>query len=100
MARLPKGTKQRSNGTYERRFTFKGTRVSVYGNTLKELDTKEFEKRKELENNAYIKNGNITLNAYFEEWLQERGKHVKPTTLNSYSTAIIRTLPQHSGNAK
>ena len=49
MARLPKGTKQRNNGTYERRFTFKGKRVSVYGNTLKELDTKEFEKRKELE---------------------------------------------------
>ena len=54
MARLPKGTKQRNNGTYERRFTFKGKRVSVYGNTLKELDTKECEKRKELENHAYM----------------------------------------------
>lgn len=54
MARLPKGTKQRSNGTYERRFTFKGKRVSVYGNTLKELDTKEFEKRKELESKGVV----------------------------------------------
>lgn len=85
MARLPKGTKQRSNGTYERRFTFKGKRVSVYGNTLKELDTKEFEKRKELENNAYIKNGNITLNAYFEEWLQERGNHNTNSRRRLYS---------------
>ena len=100
MASLPKGTKQRSNGTYERRFTFKGKRVSVYGNTLKELDTKEFEKRKELENNAYMKNGNITLNAYFKEWLQEREKHVKPTTLNSYSNCYHKNIAPTFGKRK
>ena len=100
MARLPKGTKQRNNGTYERRFTFKGKRVSVYGNTLKELDTKEFEKRKELENNAYMKNGNITLNAYFKEWLQEREKHVKPTTLNSYSNCYHKNIAPTFGKRK
>ena len=99
MARLPKGTRVRNNG-YERRFTVEGVQYSVYGKTLKELDEKEFNKRKELEEGSYSKNRNITLDKYFTEWIQEREKRIKPNTIYGYKNIYKNHIAPKFGKRK
>ena len=69
MARLGAGTRKRTDGTLEKRFTVDGKRYSIYAKTSKELVQKEQEIRKKIEAGIYTDNRNLTLDKYFEEWL-------------------------------
>lgn len=80
MARLAAGVRKRSDGLYEKRFTVEGLRYSVYGNSSKECEKKEREIRQKLESGLYIKNANLTLNQYYEEWKKSREGIVKEQT--------------------
>ncbi len=76
MARLGAGTRKRADGTLEKRFTIDGKRYSVYGKNAKEISQKEQEIRKKIEAGIYTDNRNITLDGYFDEWLNgKRGEH-------------------------
>jgi integrase len=90
MAKLPTGVRKKSNGTYEKRFTINGKRYSVYGKSTKEISDKETELRQKVFDGTYIKNDDITLDAYFEEWQQKKLKHVKENSLRTY-TVIYKT---------
>lgn len=85
MARKMIGVRERKDGTLEKRFTHNGVRYSVYGHTNKELLEKEQAKRKELDSNSYVRNKNITLNQYFEEWKERRKGKVKDSTIEQYN---------------
>lgn len=54
-------------GLYEHRFTVDGKRYSVYGKTIKECQENELKRRKEIEEKAYTRNRNLTLDTYFKE---------------------------------
>ncbi len=69
MARLGAGTRKRADGTLEKRFTIDGRRYSVYGKNAKKISQKEQEVRKKIEAGIYTDNRNITLDGYFDEWL-------------------------------
>lgn len=86
MARLGAGIRVRKDGTFEKRFTIEGKQYSVYGKTTKEILAKELEKRKQIETGAYTKNRNITLDKYFEEWIEGKRGTTKSNSLRLYSS--------------
>lgn len=78
--RLPAGIRQRSDGRFESRFTVDGKRYSVYGDTMKECKEKETEVREKIKNGLYTQNRNLTLDRYFDEWMNARKGTVKGAT--------------------
>lgn len=99
MAKLPSGCRKRENGTYELRFTENGKRYSVYGATPKECKEKQLERIQELQTVGYITNKNITLDKYFQEWIQEKQGTVKGNTINSYKN-VWNSVKDELGNKK
>ena len=86
MARLGAGVRKRADGTLEKRFTIEGKRYSVYGSTFKELTRKEMELRKTIEKGLYVDNRNITMNKYYEEWINQKDSSVRPSTIRNYKS--------------
>lgn len=81
MARLGAGTRKRADGTLEKRFTIDGKRYSVYGKNAKEISQKEQEIRKKIETGIYTDSRNITLDGYFDEWLNGKRGSIKGNAL-------------------
>ena len=69
---------------FKLRFTFDGDRHAVYGRTQKECEEKKTEKVELLKNQMHIENRKITLKQYYDAWLAEQKKEVKPSTVYSY----------------
>lgn len=77
---LAAGYRQRKDGKYESRFTINGKRYSVYADTLKACKEKEAELRERIKNGLYVRNRNITLDQYYEEWKTARNGTIKGNT--------------------
>lgn len=71
-------------GLYEHRFTVDGKRYSVYGKTIKECQENELKRRKEIEEKAYTRNRNLTLDTYFKEWVTHKEQSISASTLGNY----------------
>ena len=82
---LPKGIRQRDNGTFEGRVAVDGKRVSVYGNTVTEVKKKIAENKYKMEHGIYVDQCNISFDEWFNTWLEEYKKNsVKSGTVFSY----------------
>lgn len=87
------GVKRRSNGLLEKRFTFEGHRYSIYGHTQKELEVNEKNKRLELAAGIYQTNKVITLDTYWKEWIERKGKTAKENTIRIYTILYKHISP-------
>lgn len=86
MRKLPAGVRRRKTGLLEKRFSLNGCRYSVYGRTVRELNDREQQKRSILKAEAPFKRNNMTLDQYFESWIEEKRLSVKPSTIRIYTT--------------
>ena len=85
MGRKASNVRVRKDGRLEKRFTAdNGKRYSIYAKTSKELGRKEQALRNEIAQGTYTLNQKVTLDRYFQEWMAEKKKHVKPNTLRHY----------------
>ena len=100
MARLAAGTRQRADGTLEKRFTVEGKRYSVYGRSAKEITKKEQELRQQIQQGLYTDNRNITLDQYFEEWKKAKRGSSKPNTIKTYATMYKNHISPSLGKKK
>ena len=100
MGRLGAGVRKRSDGTLEKRFTLHGKRYSVYGKTSKEIVAKEQEMRKIIAAGIYIDNRKITLDTYFEEWIQGKRITTKSNTLKTYMSYYKNHISPKLGHRK
>ena len=100
MARLGAGTRKRADGTLEKRFTIDGKRYSIYGKNAKEISQKEQDVRKKIEAGIYTDNRNITLDGYFDEWLNGKRGSIKGNTLKWYATYYKGHISPCLGNVK
>jgi integrase len=102
MAKLPSGVRIKKNGSFEKRFTVPGIdkRFSVSAKSLNELATAEQELRLKIKNNTYIKNKDITLDAYFEEWIDKRKKQVKDSSICTYISLFKNYISPSLGDVK
>lgn len=66
---LPTGIRQRKNGVYRGRFKYKGEMYSVEDENLKKVQKKMADLRYEVEHGLKGKGDNVTLNEWFDTWL-------------------------------
>lgn len=100
MARLGAGTRKRTDGMLEKRFTVDGRRYSIYARTSKELAQKEQEIRKKIEAGIYTDNRSLTLDKYFEEWLTGKRNGTKGNTLKTYKSYYYKHVSPKIGSRK
>lgn len=82
---LGSGICQRKDGTYHARFTDRfGKRQSIYAKTYNEIKKKLREKQYEDEKQINIVDTNITLDEWFEEWINTCKKNCRDTTKRTY----------------
>lgn len=91
-AKLPRGYKERADGRLEYRFTYEGKRYSVYGSTYKECEELTARKKEEVDK-GYIKNKDITMSQYFQEWTAGRKGTVRESTNITVSQRWRRIEP-------
>ena len=83
--RLPRGYSYiTEKQLYKFRFTYDGSRYSVYGRSVKECEEKRKQLEQSLENQMHIDNRTITLKKYFDLWITEQAKEVKDSTVYAY----------------
>ena len=82
--KLPKGIRQRGDG-FEGRFMYEGKTYQVHGETVKETQKSMTELKYRLEHGMYVATKKITLNEWFETWMEDYKKNkVKIGTYTSY----------------
>ncbi|MCC8060746.1 MAG: site-specific integrase [Clostridiales bacterium] len=83
--KLPKGIQQRYGG-FEGRFMYRGQRYLVHGRTISETQKAMTELKYRLEHGLFVEKSKITLNDWFDTWLNEYKKNrVKIGTIISYT---------------
>ena len=96
MPRLSAGTRKRKNGTFEKRFTINGKRISIYARTIEELNRKEQDAR----SRAYVPNAALTFDRYFSEWIERRRGYLKPITTGRYISIYNAHIKTRFGEKK
>ncbi len=85
---LPKGITLRKDGRYMGRFMYRGEKFTVYGENPRKVKKELDNLRYEVEHSMYEKPSNITVDAWFWEWISTyKSRTVKPTTLERYQSA-------------
>ena len=79
------------------RFTEKGKRYSVYGKTQKECEAKRTEKLEMLKQHMHLENQKITLSSYYDLWVEEQAKEIKPSTIWNYEKSWKHIKPYLGG---
>ena len=99
MGKLKTGERKRPGGGYEKRFTIDGVRYSVYAERKDDLQAKEDAKRAQIKAGIYHTNETITLNQYFDEWIEGKALSVRPVTFylyrKWYDGHVRKTLGRH-----
>lgn len=99
MGKMRTGERKRPGGGYEKRFTVQGVRYSVYAERKEDLQAKEDEKRAQIKAGIYHTNETITLNQYFDEWIEGKALSVRPVTVyfyqRWYNRNVRKTLGRH-----
>lgn len=82
--KLPKGIRQRSD-TFEGRFTYQGKSYTVHGKTITETQKNMTDLKYKLEHGVYVSKKQITLNDWFETWMEEyKRNRIKRGTYENY----------------
>lgn len=91
---LPKGITPRSDGRYMGRFTHLGQTYTLYGHSPKKLKIELDDLKYEVTHGIYVKEANITLEAWFSIWLETyKAVTVKAGTIQTYKQ-VFATLIQ------
>lgn len=81
------------------RYSYKGTRISVYGKTEKECREKAKAKEELIDRHCYVNNRNITLSEYYREWQENRVLTIKKSSQRANNEMWARIEP-HLGKLK
>ena len=95
---LPDGIVQRKNGSYRGRFQYKGEVYTRDNADLKELIQQMEELRYEVKHGLKGKGDNVTLNAWFDVWLNtHKRKSIKESTQVRYDDFYRRYMEKQIG---
>lgn len=96
--KLPPGIRQRNNGRYEGRIKYEYKSYSVYADTITEVKKLMRELRYKLEHGVFVEKEKITLNEWFNTWLEEYKKNrVKIGTYYTYQKQYDSTVRKTLG---
>lgn len=102
MARKAAGFTVRADGRICKTFTMNGKRYMVYGKTVAECRQNELKKRQEVEAGQYKSGKALTVEEYFDRWIEAKRDTVKETTLRTDRILLKRiseTIIDEAGTA-
>ncbi len=83
--KLPKGITLRKDGRYMGRFMYHGEPYTVYGDDARTVKKQLDDLRYEVEHSIYQKPNKLTVDKWFEEWIEVyKMPTIKPTTIHNY----------------
>ncbi|MDD5939726.1 MAG: tyrosine-type recombinase/integrase [Lachnospiraceae bacterium] len=77
------GVVKRQDGRFYSRFTVNGKRYTVYGHTMKECREAEANRRAEIESGTYKAGSAVSLDDYFNRWIENKAATVKEATVRT-----------------
>lgn len=96
---LPIGITLRKDGRYMWRFKYNGSTYSGYSRKLTDAKKAMRDKRYEVEHGIYSKEQNISVDAWFNEWIDVyKAADCKASTLNLYKNVYNRYIKNQFGN--
>ncbi|MBR5129222.1 MAG: site-specific integrase [Firmicutes bacterium] len=96
--KLPKGVRQKGS-RFEGRVTYQEKTYSVYGDTVKETQTKMTELKYKLEHGVFVEKSKLTLDQWFDTWIEEYKKNqVKIGTYTNYKNYYRCMLKERLGS--
>lgn len=88
---LGKGISQRKDGLYQARFVNRfGKRQTIYAKTYHEITKKLRDSQYEDEKQLNVANSNMTLDEWYDIWLETCKKHCRDTTKRTYAIQYNR----------
>ena len=85
--KLPKGIRQRNDGRYEARFTYKGESYTLYNKELRAIKKELQNLRYEVEHGLYSKESKISVDSWYNTWMNEYKKnYIKQGTVDAYES--------------
>lgn len=97
---LKEGEYERSNNTYEFKWTDKnGKRHSIYAKTLDELREKELDILRDTLNGIKANGKNLTVNDFYKKW-ENLKRGLKDNTFQNYKYMYNQFAREHLGNIK
>lgn len=97
---LKEGEYERSNNTYEFKWTDKnGKRHSIYAKTLDELREKELDILRDTLNGIKANCNNLTVNDFYKKW-ENLKRGLKDNTFQNYKYMYNQFAREHLGNIK
>lgn len=98
---LPTGIMQRPNGTYRARFKFRNEKYTLDNANLKELIQQMEDLKYEVKHGIKGKGDNITLDKWFDVWLNtHKKKSIKESTLSRYDYCYKNYIQKRLGKKK
>ena len=98
---LPTGIMQRPNGTYRARFKFRNEKYTLDNADLKELIQQMEDLKYEVKHGIRGKGDNLTLDAWFDVWLNtHKKKSIKESTLARYDYCYRNYVQKKLGKKK
>lgn len=92
---LGKGITQRKDGLYQARFINRfGKRQTLYGKTVSEISKKLRDEQYNDEKQLNLVSSGMTLDEWYERWIETCKQHCRDTTLRSYETQYNRLRPE------
>lgn len=86
--KLPKGVTQRKDGRYMGRFMYHGEQYTVYGEDARKTKKKLDDLRYEVEHNVYEKPSKLTVDKWFNEWMNVyKIPTVRVNTIRTYKNS-------------
>lgn len=99
--KLPAGISLRKDGRYQARYTHNGKRYTIYGKDLKEVQKKLRDAKYEIDHGIFAKPEKITVNMWFETWMEEyQSNVVRETTEVLYRSMHKHHVKDTIGNMK
>lgn len=96
--KLPKGIRQRSNSTFEGRFTYQGESFTVHAATIGETQKAMNDLRYKLEHGFFSTADKLTFGEWFDTWMQQYKKNkVKVGTYRAYQKYYDVAVKQKLG---
>lgn len=98
---LGKGLSQRKDGTYSARFvTTGGKRIEKYFDTLPEAKRWLEDARYKDQTGHMAAPSGMTLDAWYEQWIDAKGASIRPNTLRTYRERYVHNISPVIGRMK
>lgn len=98
---LGEGLRQRKDGRYEGRAVINGIKINIIKPSLKECVAAFDEAKKKAKENVDLRNKNITLKEWFDEWFDKyKAPHIKSTSIFPMKSKFNNTFGARIGDKK